>query len=86
VQGSTLDLTFAGQGAGGCGSWIAATGDPAAPNCVALVRAEQRWGNGDGIFTTDEQALVADAEYAAFSVHGLFSEPRRIRLGIEIGF
>ena len=86
VAGAGLDLTFAGQGAGGCGGWVAVNGDPAAPNCVALVRAEQRWGNGDGVFTAEEQMIVADAEYAAFTTRGLFSEPRRIRLGIEIGF
>lgn len=86
VAGSSLDLTFAGQGAGGCGSWVASNGSLAVPNCIALVRAEQRWGNGDGIFSPEEQAIVADAEYAAFTAHGLFSEPRRIRLGIEIGF
>jgi hypothetical protein len=86
AAGSSLDLTFAGQGAGGCGSWVAVGGAPAAPDCIALVRAEERWGNGDGIFTVEEQVLVADAEYAAFTAHGFFSEPRRIRLGIEIGF
>ena len=86
AAGSSLDLTFAGQGAGGCGSWVAVGGAPAAPDCIALVRAEQRWGNGDGIFTAEEQVLVADAEYGAFIANGLFSGPRRIRLGIEIGF
>ena len=86
LAGSSLDLTFAGQGAGGCAGWVSVTGDPAAPNCVALVRAEQRWGNGDGLFTPEEQATVADAEYAAFRGNGFFSEPRRIRMGIEIGF
>jgi hypothetical protein len=84
--GSSVDLTFAGQGAGGCASWVTGSGSPAAPSCIALVRVEQRWGNGDGIFTAEEQVLVADAAYAAFTAGGLYSAPRRIRLGVELGF
>jgi hypothetical protein len=83
--GSSVDLTFAGPDAGGCASWISANGSPAAPDCVALVRVEQRWGNGDGVFTPEEQRLVADAEYAAFTAGAFYGAPRRVRLGIELG-
>jgi hypothetical protein len=86
LAGSSIDLTFAGQGAGGCANWVMANGSPAAPDCIALVRVEQRWGNGDGIFTAEEQTIVADAQYAAFIAHGFYLAPRRIRLGIEVGF
>ncbi|HEU4828300.1 MAG TPA: TonB-dependent receptor [Gemmatimonadales bacterium] len=86
LAGTSIDLTFAGQGAGGCANWVMPNGAPAAPDCVALVRTEQRWGNGDGIFTAEEQTLVADAGYAAFAANGFYSAPRRIRLGIELGF
>ena len=84
--GSSVDLTFSGQGAGGCASWVTVSGSPAAPNCIALVRVEQRWGNGDGIYTAEEQALVADAAFAAFTANGFYAAPRRIRLGLELGF
>lgn len=84
--GSSIDLTFAGQGAGGCANWVTASGSPAAPSCIALVRVEQRWGNGDGIYTAEEQALVADAAFAAFTANGFHAAPRRIRLGVELGF
>ncbi|HEU5050990.1 MAG TPA: TonB-dependent receptor [Gemmatimonadales bacterium] len=85
LVGGTIDLTFGGAGAGGCAGWVSVSGSPAEPNCVSLVRAEARWGNGDGLFTESEQAAAADAAFAGFVGSGFFSAPRRIRLGFEIG-
>ena len=36
---------------------------PAAPNCVYLIRAEERFGDGDHVFTVDEQRRASDAFY-----------------------
>lgn len=81
-----VDLTFAGAGTGGCAAWRTRTGQPGAPNCVSLIRAEQRFGNGDGVFDLAEQRSASAAAYAAF--HGqqlLTGGPRRVRVGLQIG-
>ncbi|MEO8226919.1 MAG: hypothetical protein ABI637_05775, partial [Gemmatimonadota bacterium] len=81
-----VDLRFAGASAGGCGAYLTQSGASAPPNCVALVRAEQRFGNGDGIFTLPEQRAASGAAYAAFRGAQQFTaSPRRVRIGIQIG-
>ncbi len=45
--------------------WLSGGGLPAAPNCVYLIRAEERYGNGDHVFDLDEQRRASDALYAA---------------------
>jgi hypothetical protein len=70
-----------------CGNWVTAQGDPAAPNCIQLIRAEERYGNGDGIFDVTEQKRASDALYNV--VRGSYSflgQPRRLRLGFEVNF
>ena len=83
-----MDLTFAGEGMAGCRTWINSAAKPAAPDCIYLTRAEQRWGDGDGIFDLEEQQRASRAYYNA--VRGgthLFSDaPRRLRLGLELNF
>jgi len=81
-----VDLTFAGQGTAGCATWVSAGGAGLVPNCVALVRAEQRFGNGDGSYDLDEQRRAANAAFDARGEGGLAGAPRRMRLGIEVGF
>lgn len=79
---SSLDLTFAGPNGSGCGAWV-----PNPPSCFYFVRAEQRYGNGDGLFTLAEQTRAADALYAAYrGSYNFQGSPRRIRLGVEVGF
>jgi hypothetical protein len=71
----------------GCGAWTDQAGNPAAPNCVYLIRAEERFGNGDHVFDLSEQRRASDALYQV--VHGRqeFTGPsRRIRLGVEASF
>jgi hypothetical protein len=80
----SVDVSFGGSAASGCASWISPQGDGAAPNCVALVRAEERYGNGDGIYSPGEQEAAAGAWFDALA--GIFYDaPRRIRIGLEIG-
>lgn len=85
---STIDLRFAGASTGGCANWIAADGKTsAAPNCIYLIRAEQRYGNGDGLFTLAEQTRASEAFYYAIrGLNNFTGAPRRIRLGFEVNF
>jgi len=91
----SLDLRFGGAVASGCGAWQSGGGLPAAPNCVYLIRAEERYGDGDHVFTLAEQRRASDAFYAAVGRgstffargrHNFTGDPRRLRLGIEVSF
>jgi hypothetical protein len=82
-----LDLRFSGAGASGCGNWIRADGAPASANCIYLIRAEERYGNGDHIFDLAEQRRAADALYQANrGIQTFTGAPRRLRVGLEINF
>jgi hypothetical protein len=88
-EDGTIDLTFGGiaDRRQGCSTWITDDGDAAAPNCVALIRAEQRFGNGDGRYDVAEQRRASDALYNTIrGVHNFTGDPRRMRLGLEVNF
>jgi hypothetical protein len=60
---------------------------PAAANCMYLIRAEQRFGDGDGVFTVEEQSRAIDALYDVVrGVHAHTAPGRRARVGVEIAF
>ena len=85
----TIDLSFGGiaDRRQGCGSWVTTDGVAAAPNCVALIRAEQRFGNGDHLFDATEQRRASDALYNTIrGIHNFTGDPRRMRLGLEVNF
>ncbi len=84
----SLDLTFGGAGASGCGGWVDTNSDVAVPNCVSLIRAEQRWGNGDGILTLAEQAAASDALYYSNgrAPYAFYGAGTQLRLGVEFNF
>ncbi len=82
----SVDLTFAGAGTGGCAGYVSNGGSPAAPNCISLIRAEQRFGNGDGVFDLAEQGRASSARYAVARGEQAFTTaPRRVRIGIQVG-
>ena len=82
-----LDLSYGGAAAGGCASFVNAVGQPAAPDCVYLIRAEERFGDGDHIFTVAEQRAASDAAYQTVRGRSTFlGPPRRLRLGLEVRF
>ena len=85
-----LDLTFGGlvDRRTGCGSWVSSRGGaPAAANCVYLIRAEQRFGDGDGTYTVVEQSAAINALYdVARGKHQHLGIGRRARVGLEINF
>jgi outer membrane receptor for ferrienterochelin and colicin len=87
AETGTIDLSFDGTGASGCSAWVNQAGTPSAPNCVYLVRAEQRFGNGDGLYTIEEQTRAFSSYYNSFRNRNFFTDsPRRMRLGIEVNF
>jgi hypothetical protein len=82
-----IDLTFEGAGISGCSGWVNAQNGASAPNCVYLVRAEQRFGNGDGLYTAAEQDRAFRSYYSSFRNRNYFTDsPRRVRLGLEVNF
>jgi hypothetical protein len=85
-----IDLTFGG-GADrrtGCGNWVSSNAQaPAAANCIYLIRAEQRYGDGDGIYTVEEQTNAVNALYdVARGEQQHLGIGRRARVGFEINF
>jgi len=88
-EDGTIDLTFGGLAdpRAGCGSWVTQDGLPGAPNCIYLIRAEERWGNGDHMYTAAEQRRASDALYNTIrGTHNFTGEPRRMRVGMELNF
>ncbi|HEU4525827.1 MAG TPA: hypothetical protein VFR62_12440, partial [Gemmatimonadales bacterium] len=70
-----------------CATWVSSRNDPAAANCMYLIRAEQRYGNGDHVFTIDEQTNAINALYdVARGEQQHTGVGRRARLGFEINF
>ncbi len=72
---------------GGCHDWVNQATTPASPSCIYLIRAEQRYGNGDRVFSSAEQRAASEAFF--FSNNGLdtFRGPGRdLRLGLELNF
>ena len=62
-------------------------GASAVADCVYLIRAEERFGNGDGVFTLAEQQAASDASYMVNRGTNSFTgQGRRLRLGLELNF
>ncbi len=72
-----------------CGSWTVTSGaNGAVVNCVALQRAEARFGNGDRLYSLAERETAMNAFYDAFNAPfaNMYGEPLHIRLGFELNF
>jgi hypothetical protein len=86
----SMNLQFGGAAdpIGACGNWENQSGTSAPLNCGYLIRAEQRWGNGDGIFTQKEQERASDALYYANGrgENFFYGQGTRIRVGVEFNF
>ena len=68
-----------------CGTWTGSTPGPV--NCAALRQVEARYGDGDGVYTLDEQTTALNAFYDRFNgPQGFYDQPRHIRLGLELKF
>ena len=58
-----------------------------APNCYYYIRSEQRFGNGDGIYTLAEQRTASNSkEQFANSMWNFVIGARTIRFGLEVNF
>jgi hypothetical protein len=79
LAAGTVDLRPA------CASWTGSDGGPV--DCVALRQVEARFGNGDRLYTVDEQASALNAFYTRFNgPQTFYGQPRHIRLGVELNF
>ena len=72
-----------------CTKWLydPATGARGQPDCMMLQQAEARFGNGDKIYTVDEQNTAVNAWY--YRNHGswtLYDTGFNLRLGFEFNF
>ena len=77
VSGTSADINLNLS----CSTW----GKPI--NCESLRRVEARFGDGNGIYTLDEQASALDAFYRSFFGPAQFyGQPRHIRVGFELDF
>jgi hypothetical protein len=88
-SGGDIDLSFGGAAdpRAACGAWTNASGTSATPNCVYLLGAEARWGNGDHLFTIAEQTRASDAlYYVGRGLQQFTGSGRRVRLGLEVRF
>jgi hypothetical protein len=86
---NSLDLSFGGASdpRSACGNWQDGFGSAQVPNCVYLINAEERFGDGDHIFTVAEQTRAVDAYYYVARGEQHFTAPgRRVRLGVEVRF
>jgi hypothetical protein len=86
---TAIDLSFGGASnpTASCGGWVDQGGSPSAPNCVDLIRVEERYGNGDHVYTLAEQRSASNALYdVARGLATLTGAPRLIRLGFELNF
>ncbi|MGH7675101.1 MAG: hypothetical protein ACREMV_07500, partial [Gemmatimonadales bacterium] len=73
--GNTVDLRA------DCSAW----GSP--QNCIALLRVENRFGDGDGLYTVAEQERALNAAYDSFyGPPRFYGAGRTIRLGVALGF
>ena len=82
-----MNLQFGGGGRSGCADFVNTNGQGAAPDCLYLLQAEQRWGNGDGVFTLAEQQRASLAYFnTQYGIQQLTGSPRRIRVGVQVGF
>jgi hypothetical protein len=67
-----------------CAGWA---GSGQEVDCVLLQRAEQRFGDGDGLYDDNEQLAALTAWYNVGSgVQTFYAAPRHIRLGLELSF
>lgn len=81
------DGSFTLPNQAGCGTWVSAGNVPSAPSCYYYVKAEQRFGNGDGVYTLAEQRRTSDqGNLATFHISSFAFGGRTLRFGMELNF
>jgi hypothetical protein len=70
-----------------CSTWLDAGNRPAGPSCFGLIRAEQRFGDGNGVYSVAEQRAASRAQFDLQNgLQNFVGAPRRVRLGVEFNF
>ncbi len=71
-----------------CSGWTSGAAGASGPvNCVALQRVEQRFGDGDGLYSLSEQTTALNAYFDSFFGPWRFAGPgRTARVGLQIRF
>jgi len=79
LSGGAIDLVPS------CGTWTGTTAGPV--DCVVLRQVEARFGNGDGVYSLDEQTKALNAFYTRFlGPQTFYGSPRQVRVGFELNF
>jgi len=70
-----------------CGSWITTGNNPSPPTCYFYRKGEQRFGNGDGVYTLAEQRRASDINNDdTFHISRFAGGGRILRFGMEVNF
>jgi hypothetical protein len=70
-----------------CQNWILTSSDGGMPSCFAMYRAEERFGNGDHLYTEAEYKKAFTSSYnIGRGLNNFIILPRRVRLGLELTF
>lgn len=71
----------------GCAQFKNGT-SPTAPACYYYIRSEQRFGNGDGLYTLVEQRSASDIkrDIQTFAPYNFVTGGRALRFGLEVNF
>jgi len=79
LSGGSIDLVPS------CGTWTGSTAGPV--DCVVLRQVESRFGNGDGVYSLDEQTKALNAFFTRFlGPQTFYGSPRQVRVGFELNF
>lgn len=71
----------------GCAGWVTTGGTPSAPTCYFFRKDEQRFGNGDGVYTLAEQRVASNvSRMGTFAISRFAGAGRTLRLGMEVNF
>ncbi len=83
---TTAAVTLPGSDAQ-CVGWVTTGSIPNPAQCYYWRKAEQRFGNGDGVISLDEQKAMSDLSRLSTFYRGRFwSGQRTFRLGMEVNF
>ncbi len=70
-----------------CGGWVTTGNNPSPPTCYFYRKGEQRFGNGDGVYTLAEQRATSDVfRLGTFNISRFTGAGRTLRLGMEVNF
>ena len=70
---------------GACADWVSQGFASASPSCMYLIRAEQRYGDGDRLFSVEEQSVASMAFFDRDLGAQRFRGPgRQVRFGVEL--